>query len=205
MCIFSLFEAIFVSFQRILRECLRKNIDGYRLPGLEGPGNIKEGTFMVEKTSEKSWEQLDELLDRYRGVKGSVIPILQQAQEIFGYLPKDVLIKISKEIDVPISQVYGVVTFYAQFHLEPRGKNIIRSCQGTACHVRGAKAVLNAIREKLCLGEGQVTTPDLQFTVETVACIGACGLAPCIMINDDTHGRLTADAVGPMLDKYCDK
>lgn len=162
----------------------------------------KEGAFMVENTSEKSWEQLDQLLNKYRGTKGSVIPVLQQAQEIFGYLPKDVLIKISKEINVPISQVYGVVTFYAQFHLEPRGKNIIRSCQGTACHVRGAKAVLNAIREKLGLKEGQATTPDLQFTLETVACIGACGLAPCLMVNDDTHGRLTPEAVGPMIDKY---
>ena len=157
---------------------------------------------MVEKTSEKSWEQLDQLLNRYRGTKGSVIPVLQQAQEIFGYLPKDVLIKISKEINVPISQIFGVVTFYAQFHLEPRGKNIIRSCQGTACHVRGAKAVLASIKEKLGLKDGQVTTPDLKFTLETVACIGACGLAPVFMVNDDTHGRLTPESVGPILDKY---
>ena len=157
---------------------------------------------MVEKSSEKAWERLAELLDKYRGTKGSVIPVLQQAQEIFGYLPKDVLIKISNEIDVPISQIYGVVTFYAQFHLEPRGENIVRSCQGTACHVRGAKAVLVAIREKLGLKEGQVTTPDLKFTLETVACIGACGLAPVFMVNDDTHGRLTPESVGPILDKY---
>lgn len=156
---------------------------------------------MVEKTSEKSWEQLDQLLERYRCTKGSLIPVLQQAQDIFGYLPKDVLIKISKEINAPISQVFGVVTFYSQFHLEPRGKNIIRSCQGTACHVRGAKAVLSAIREKLGLADGQVTTSDNEFTIETVACIGACGLAPCLMINDDTHGRLTAESVGPMIDK----
>ena len=157
---------------------------------------------MVEKSSEKAWEQLAELLDKYRGTKGSVIPVLQQAQEIFGYLPKDVLIKISNEIDVPISQIYGVVTFYAQFHLEPRGESIVRSCQGTACHDRGAKAVLTAIREKLGLKEGQVTTPDLKFTLETVACIGACGLAPVFMVNDDTHGRLTPESVGPILDKY---
>ena len=157
---------------------------------------------MLENMSEKSWEELDQLLNRYRGTKGSVIPVLQQAQEIFGYLPKDVLIKISKEIDVPISQVFGVVTFYSQFHLEPRGKNIIRSCQGTACHVRGAKAVLVSIKEKLGLKDGQATTPDLKFTLETVACIGACGLAPVFMVNDDTHGRLTPESVGPILDKY---
>ena len=157
---------------------------------------------MVEKSSEKAWEQLSVLLDKYRGTKGSVIPVLQQAQDIFGYLPKDVLIHISKEINVPISQIYGVVTFYAQFHLAPRGENIVRSCQGTACHVRGAKAVLAAIKEKLGLKDGQVTTPDLKFTLETVACIGACGLAPVFMVNDETHGRLTPESVGPILDKY---
>ena len=157
---------------------------------------------MVEKSSEKAWEQLAVLLDKYRGTKGSVIPVLQQAQDIFGYLPKDVLVHISKEIDVPISQIYGVVTFYAQFHLAPRGENIIRSCQGTACHVRGAKAVLVSIKEKLGLKDGQATTPDLKFTLETVACIGACGLAPVFMVNDDAHGRLTPESVGPILDKY---
>ena len=106
---------------------------------------------MVEKASEQK-EQLQALLDKYRGTKGSVIPVLQQAQEIYGYLPKEVLIEISNQLEVPISQIYGVVTFYAQFHLEPRGRNIIRSCQGTACHVRGAKAVLKAVQEKL--GDG---------------------------------------------------
>ena len=133
---------------------------------------------------------------------GCVFRVRQQAQEIYGYLPKEVLIEISSKLEVPISQIYGVVTFYAQFHLEPRGRNIIRSCQGTACHVRGAKAVLKAIQDKLGLKEGQTTTPDLKFTLETVACIGACGLAPVFMVNDDTHGRLTPESVGPILDKY---
>lgn len=157
---------------------------------------------MVEKASEKQWEQLAELLGKYRGTKGSVIPVLQQAQDIFGYLPKDVLIEIGKQLEIPISQIFGVVTFYAQFHLEPRGKNIIRSCQGTACHVRGAKNVLQGIRDKLGLKEGQSTTGDLKFTLETVACIGACGLAPCVMVNDETHGRLTPQKIGEILDQY---
>ena len=156
----------------------------------------------VEKTSEMQWEQLAELLGKYRGTKGSVIPVLQQAQDIFGYLPKDVLIEIGKQLEIPISQIFGVVTFYAQFHLEPRGKNIIRSCQGTACHVRGAKNVLQGIRDKLGLKEGQSTTGDLKFTLETVACIGACGLAPCVMVNDETHGRLTPQKIGEILDQY---
>ena len=157
---------------------------------------------MVEKMSEMQWEQLAELLGKYRGTKGSVIPVLQQAQEIFGYLPKEVLIEISNQLDVLVSQIFGVVTFYAQFHLEPRGKNIIRSCQGTACHVRGAKNVLQGIRDKLGLKEGQSTTGDLKFTLETVACIGACGLAPCVMVNDETHGRLTPQKIGEILDQY---
>ena len=157
---------------------------------------------MVEKTSEMQWEQLAELLGKYRGTKGSVIPVLQQAQDIFGYLPKDVLIEIGKQLEIPISQIFGVVTFYAQFHLEPRGKNIIRSCQGTACHVRGAKNVLQGIRDKLGLKEGQSTTGDLKFTLETVACIGACGLATCVMVNDETHGRLTPQKIGEILDQY---
>ncbi|MEG1641512.1 MAG: NADH-quinone oxidoreductase subunit NuoE [Synergistaceae bacterium] len=157
---------------------------------------------MVEKSAEKAWALLDEILDKYRGTKGCLIPVLQQSQEVFGYLPKEVIIKISDELDIPVSQIYGVVTFYAQFHLNPRGENIIRSCQGTACHVRGAGAVLQAIKNKLGLKDGEITTPDLKFTLETVACIGACGLAPCVMINDDTHGRLTAESMTKILDNF---
>lgn len=161
---------------------------------------------MAEKATEhlsgQDLQRLAALLDSYRGVKGSVIPVLQQAQDIFGYLPKSVLIKISEELGIPISRIYGVVTFYAQFHLEPRGENIIRSCQGTACHVRGAKAVLAEIQKQLGLDDENVTTGDLRFTLEKVACIGACGLAPVMMINDDTHGRLTPEAIPAILARY---
>ena len=156
---------------------------------------------MVENTSEKSWEQLDQLLNKYRGTKGSVIPVLQQAQEIFGYLPKDVLIKISKEINVPISQVYGVVTFYAQFHLKPRGRHIVRVCRGPACHVRGSLAILDKIKTVLDVEENG-TTDDLRYTLEPVACLGACGLAPVMMVDDETHGRLTPDKVMEILGSY---
>ena len=106
---------------------------------------------------------------------------------------------------IPISQVYGVVTFYAQFHLEPRGRHILRSCQGTACHVRGAGPVLKEARAALGLvNDKDVTTSDLKFTVETVACIGCCGLAPVIMIDDETYGRLTPEAVKGIIEKYSD-
>jgi len=156
----------------------------------------------AEHFSEQDLKLFAELLDEYRGKKGNVIPVLQQAQEIFGYLPKSVLIKISEELGIPISRIYGVVTFYAQFHLEPRGKNIIRSCQGTACHVRGAKAILAELEKQLGLDEKRVTTTDLKFTLEKVACIGACGLAPVMMVNDSTHGRLTTEAIPGILARY---
>ena len=157
---------------------------------------------MGENFAEKDFAQLDELLAELGSKKGTLIPILQRAQDMFGYLPREVLIRISEKTGIPISQVYGVVTFYAQFHLKPRGRNIIRSCQGTACHVRGAKAILNELSSCLGLEGEEVTTKDLRFTLETVACIGCCGLAPVIMINDDTHGRLTPEAIKGILDKY---
>lgn len=157
---------------------------------------------MGENFAEKDFAQLDELLAELGSKKGTLIPILQRAQDMFGYLPREVLIRIGEKVGIPISQVYGVVTFYAQFHLEPRGRDIIHSCQGTACHVRGAKAILNELSSCLGLEGEEVTTKDLRFTLETVACIGCCGLAPVIMINDDTHGRLTPEAIKGILDKY---
>ncbi len=157
---------------------------------------------MEESLKEKDLARLDELLDEMAGQKGTLIPILQRAQDIFGYLPREVLIRIAEKANIHISKVYGVVTFYAQFHLEPRGRNIIRSCQGTACHVRGAKAVLTEISKCLGLKGDEVTTKDLSFTLETVACIGCCGLAPVIMVNDDTHGRLVPDAIKGILEQY---
>jgi NADH-quinone oxidoreductase subunit E len=144
---------------------------------------------------------LAQLLDQYRDYKGGLIPVLQEAQNIYGYLPKEALQKISKELKIPFSKVFGVVTFYAQFHLKPRGRYIARICLGTACHVRGGAKIFEAAKEHLGVEAGG-TTDDLRFTLETVACIGACGLSPCMMINDDTHGRLTPEAVGEILDRY---
>jgi len=144
---------------------------------------------------------LDEILKKYHGVQGSLIPVLQEAQTAYGYLPKEVLQNMAEKMDIPISQIYGVVTFYSQFHLKPRGKNIIRVCQGTACHVRGAKAILQEIEDELNIQAGG-TTPDLLFTLETVACIGACGLAPVLMINNNTYGRLTPESIPEILATY---
>ncbi|MDR1916318.1 MAG: NAD(P)H-dependent oxidoreductase subunit E [Synergistaceae bacterium] len=157
---------------------------------------------MGENFAEKDFARMDEVLSELGDKKGTLIPILQKAQDIFGYLPKEVLIYISRKTGVPISQVFGVVTFYAQFHLKPRGRNIVRSCQGTACHVRGAKKILQELANCLNLEGDVTTTPDLRYTLETVACIGCCGLAPVIMVNDDTHGRLTPDKIEGILDQY---
>lgn len=146
-------------------------------------------------------DQVEAILAKYQGVKGALIPVLQEAQNAYGYLPREVIKCIAEKTGIPVSQIYGVVTFYSQFHLNPRGKNIIRVCQGTACHVRGAKGILKALEDGLQVKAGG-TTPDLKFTLETVACIGACGLAPVLMVNDDTHGRLTPEVIPELLAKY---
>ena len=145
--------------------------------------------------------QLMELLDHYRGYDGGLIPVLQEAQNIYGYLPADALEKISQELSIPFSEVFGVVTFYSQFHLKPRGRNIIRVCLGTACHVLGGSKIMDALKDVLGVDNGG-TTEDLRYTLESVACIGACGLAPCIMINDDTHGRLVPADMKKILEQY---
>ena len=146
-------------------------------------------------------QALEKVFENYRGTKGALIPVLQQAQDIYGYLPKEVMQQISRELGIPFSKTFGVVTFYSQFHLKPRGRNIIRVCQGTACHVRGAAKVYDAVSQKAGVGRNE-TTEDLRYTLETVACLGACGLAPVMMVNENTHGRLSPDKAASTLDKY---
>lgn len=154
-----------------------------------------------KESKDKYLAPLWEILKNYAKEEKYLIPILQEAQEEYGYLPEEIMKEIASSLDLSLSQVFGVVTFYTQFHLEPRGKNIIRVCTGTACHVRGGAEVLQALKDELGIDSGE-TTEDLKYTLETVACIGACGLAPVIMINDDTHGRLTPDKVENILKEY---
>lgn len=135
---------------------------------------------------------LEELLARYRGQRGSLIPILQQAQEIYGYLPREVLIAIAKGVGVPLSQVYGVVTFYSQFYLSRRGRHIIRTCDGTACHVRGSGRIIDTLERELGVKPGE-TTPDYAFTSEVVYCLGSCGLSPVAVVDNKVAGRLTPE------------
>lgn len=135
-------------------------------------------------------EQLDSILSQYDGDSADLIPILQEAQGRFGYLPKEVMQGIAKFLRLPESTVYGVSTFYAQFKLTPTGKRIVKVCRGTACHVRGGARILNQVERWLGVQPGE-TTDDMEYTLETVACIGACALAPNIVIDSETYGRMT--------------
>ncbi|NLJ55458.1 MAG: NADH-quinone oxidoreductase subunit NuoE [Firmicutes bacterium] len=147
------------------------------------------------------YEQVEKLLQEFVGKKGVVVPVLQKIQHEFGYLPRPALEYMAARLRIPVSRVYGVATFYAQFHLQPRGKNIIRVCRGTACHVRGVTKVAEKTKELLGVGVGE-TTADLKFTYEEVACIGACGLAPVMMVNEQTFGKLAPEKVQAILKKF---
>jgi NADH-quinone oxidoreductase subunit E len=135
-------------------------------------------------------ELLNPLIEKYKGKRGNLIPLLQGAQSIFGYLPREVFIKLSDDTGIKLSDMYGVVTFYAQFRLNPVGKYILKVCHGTACHVQNANVISDAIREALNIKDGE-TTADRFYTLESVACLGCCSLAPVMMIGDDTFGKLT--------------
>jgi len=143
---------------------------------------------------------LDEVLDEYRGQKGAVIPVLQKAQAIYGYLPTEVLQHVSKRLGVPLSQIYGVATFYAQFYLQRRGRNVVRVCDGTACHVRGAAKIIRALEDELGIKAGE-TTSDYRVTMEVVYCLGSCGLSPVAVINDQVVGRLVPEKAVELLRK----
>lgn len=143
---------------------------------------------------------LEKILRKYASKRGVLIPILQETQNFYGYLPKSALIRISEVTKIDISQVYGVATFYAQFRFKPVGKHIIRVCHGTACHVSGANRVTEACQEHLGIFDGE-TTSDRQFTLESVACLGCCSLAPVMMIDQTTYGRLNDREVKKVLEK----
>ncbi|MDO4287689.1 MAG: NADH-quinone oxidoreductase subunit NuoE [Eubacterium sp.] len=146
------------------------------------------------------FEELAPVLDAYADVPGSLITILQKAQELYGYLSPELMLHISRATAIPVAKIYGVATFYAQFRLNPVGKNLIMLCQGTACHVNGSKMIEEAIVEHLGIAEGE-TTEDGLFTLENVACLGCCSLSPVMMINGETYGQLTKDKVVAILDE----
>ncbi|MBX7257249.1 MAG: NADH-quinone oxidoreductase subunit NuoE [Candidatus Hydrogenedentes bacterium] len=141
----------------------------------------------------EKFREVREILDGYGHDASKMIPILQAVQEVYRYLPQEVLTYIATALGVPPARLYGVATFYAHFALKPKGKYVIRLCDGTACHVKRSSGILDALRRKLGLDEENNTTADMLFTVETVACLGACGLAPVMLINDTVHGQVTPD------------
>ncbi len=143
----------------------------------------------------------NQVIDKYLDMHGALMPVLQEIQEVYGYVPEPCVHLVAERLNVYSSQIYGVLTFYAQFHLEPRGKYIVRVCMGTACHVKGAGRIGDTLKERLGIGHAE-TTEDLKFTAEYVACIGACGMAPVIMVGDNTYGSMTVNKMNEVIDKY---
>lgn len=150
--------------------------------------NKKEPALKAE--AKVDLKLLEPLIKKYKNKKGNLIPLLQGTQSLYGYIPAEAMMILSKEAGLKVSDMYGVATFYAQFRLTPVGKNIVKICHGTACHVQNAKAVTEDIQNFLEVKDGE-TTPDNLFTLETVACLGCCSLAPVMMIGDETYGKLS--------------
>jgi NADH:ubiquinone oxidoreductase subunit E len=150
-----------------------------------------------KKIPKVNLKQIDRIIAGYRGQKWALIPLVQEIQQLVGYIPPEVIPHIASALGLFPSQVQGVITFYAQLYTEPRGKNIVRVCRGTACHVRGGKSILKLTKQYLGIDEGE-TTPDMEYTLETVACIGVCALAPNIMINKETHGNMNPKKVAQL-------
>ena len=158
-------------------------------------------TTVMFRGTKAQEEQLDAVIAKFKGTPGALMPVLQQAQEIYGYLPIEVQKMIALKMDVPIEEVYGVSTFYSQFGLNPKGDVAIAVCLGTACYVKGSGDILNKITEILGLPSGS-TTPDGKYSLEATRCIGACGLAPVLTINNEVYGRLVPADMEGILAKY---
>ena len=146
-------------------------------------------------------ERMQAVLSDSEDGQGELIPLLQKVQGEFGYVPEEAIFGISDVLGVPASEVFGVLTFYAQFRLTPQGRNLVRVCRGTACHVRGSRRILQAMERCLGIRSGE-TTADLEYTLETVACIGACALAPVMVINDSVHRQMSATKVEKLFLMY---
>ena len=161
-----------------------------------------EAVIPFKGTAEQEAELMS-IIAEHKGQDGALIPVLHKAQEVYGYLPIEVQTMIADGLEVPLAEVYGVVTFYTQFSLNPKGEYKIGVCLGTACYVKGAQAVLDEIAKQLGIGAGECTDDGI-FSLEASRCIGACGLAPVMNINDDVYGKLTPDQVAGILAKYKD-
>lgn len=162
---------------------------------------------MMKETLEKTNAMIDHLtavnqiLEKYNYNKTKLITILQEVQEEYKYLSKDIISYVATSLNLPPARVFGVATFYAHFSLEPKGKYVVKLCDGTACHVKGSIKILDALRERLNLSGEEQTTPDQLFTVETVSCLGACGLAPVLLVNEDVYGQVKPEQAVKIIDE----
>jgi NADH-quinone oxidoreductase subunit E/NADP-reducing hydrogenase subunit HndA len=161
--------------------------------------NLK--TLIPFEGTKEQEDQLREAIAKYKDELGATMPVMQEAQGIYGYLPEEVQLIIAEGLGVPFSEIYGIATFYSQFTLNPKGKVQINVCLGTACYVKGAGNVLDKVCELVGCKAGGITE-DGKFSIDATRCVGACGLAPVMMINEDVYGRLTPDKVGAIIDKY---
>ena len=149
----------------------------------------------------KMWKEIDEIIQGCKGKRGALIPVLEECQDVCGYLPMEVQERISKGLNIPGSTVYGVVTFYSFFTMVPKGRHTIKVCLGTACYVRGGKANLESIQDEFGVERGG-TTGDLRFSLDSVRCIGACGMAPAMVVDDDTYAQISKQNIMKILDRY---
>jgi NADH:ubiquinone oxidoreductase subunit E len=165
---------------------------------------LGEGVYMstsILQDNKEKFAELQRIIDEYKDKEGPLMLILHKAQELFGCLPVEVQEYIAESLDIPLTDIYGVATFYSQFTLQPKGKYTIGVCMGTACYVKGAQAVLDELSKEIGIKPGE-TSEDFVFTLEATRCLGACGLAPVIMINDDVYGRLVPSDIKGIVDKY---
>jgi NADH-quinone oxidoreductase subunit E len=159
-----------------------------------------DATATLAPEAARSFEKVLQILDQYHRDPSKLVPILQAVQEEYRYLPEAVMTLVATSLGIPAAKVYGVATFYSHFALEPKGKYVIRVCDGTACHVKGSQDLVDALNAKLGLDGKRKTTHDMLFTLETVSCLGACGLAPAMVVNEDVHGQVGADLACEIVD-----
>ncbi|MCQ1528488.1 NADH-quinone oxidoreductase subunit NuoE [Lutispora saccharofermentans] len=156
---------------------------------------------MNELEMKEKMEKLDQIIENHRNQQGGLMPVLHETQELFGYIPEEAQKRISKELNIPMAEIYGVATFYSRFTLKPRGEHTIGVCLGTACYVKSAQLVFERLQKELKVKPGE-TTADNKFTLEATRCLGCCGLAPVMMIGEDVYGKLVPDDIPDILKKY---
>lgn len=160
---------------------------------------------LQELQEARRFEAVVSILDRYGRDPSKLIPILQAIQEEYRYLPEEIMTYVAVSLDLSPAKVYGVATFYSHFSLEAKGKYVVKICDGTACHVKGSEGIVEALRQRLQLEGGRKTTADMLFTLETVSCLGACGLAPAVVVNEDVHGQMTPESSVAVIDAIAAK